>query len=409
MGIVIIGNGIAAISAVEAIRQLDRNCEITIVSKEREPAYTPCFLYRYVSGEIEKERLYVRGDDFCDVNRIKIISGAAVTEVMSDDNKVRFSDGMELGYGSLLIAAGSNPVIPEIPGIDGEGVFTFKTISDADRMLSKIRKSKEAVVIGAGFIGLEIAEALCIKGCRVTVVEREDRILPRMLDSEVAEVVKRHIEEKGIKILTARVVVSVKRGFRNKVKGVMLNDSKTIPCDMVIVSVGVKPNLEMLKNGSIKTNQGILVDDRMRTNISNIYAAGDIAEIEIGGIRKVNPIHINAMKSGWIAGCNMAGDERYFDVHLEDMNVVTLFGLPVLSIGVQKGEKVFKRDVSKGIIKVYTGGDGLLRGAQLIGDVLKGGIYLSLMRRGIPLSEIHPPINYGSTLRFLNQDLLPFS
>ena len=401
MGIVIIGNGIVAISAVEAIRQLNRDCEITIVSKEREPAYTPCFLYRYVTGEIGKKRLYIRGDDFYDANRIKIISGAAVAEVIPDDSRVRLSNGTGLGYNRLLIAAGSNPVIPKIQGIDGDGVFTFKTISDADRILSKIKKYREVVVIGAGFIGLEIAEALCIKGCRVTVVEREDRILPRMLDSEMAEIVQRHIEKNGIKILTTKEVVLVKRGFGNKVKGVMLNDGKTIPCDMVIASVGVKPNLEMLKNGSIKTNQGILVDDRMRTNISNIYAAGDIAEIEIGGIRKVNPIHINAVKSGWIAGCNMADNERYFDAHLEDMNVVTFFGLPVLSIGVQKGEKVFKRDTPKGMIKVYTGGDGLLRGAQLIGDVLKGGIYLSLMRRGVPLSEIHPPINYGSTLRFL--------
>ena len=401
MGIVIIGNGIVAISAVEAIRQLNRDCEITIVSKEREPAYTPCFLYRYVTGEIGKKRLYIRGDDFYDANRIKIISGAAVAEVIPDDSRVRLSNGTGLGYNRLLIAAGSNPVIPKIQGIDGDGVFTFKTISDADRILSKIKKDREVVVIGAGFIGLEIAEALCIKGCRVTVVEREDRILPRMLDSEMAEIVQRHIEKNGIKILTTKEVVLVKRGFGNKVKGVMLNDGKTIPCDMVIASVGVKPNLEMLKNGSIKTNQGILVDDRMRTNISNIYAAGDIAEIEIGGIRKVNPIHINAVKSGWIAGCNMVDNERYFDAHLEDMNVVTFFGLPVLSIGVQKGEKVFKRDTPKGMIKVYTGGDGLLRGAQLIGDVLKGGIYLSLMRRGVPLSEIHPPINYGSTLRFL--------
>ncbi|NCO83619.1 MAG: FAD-dependent oxidoreductase [Nitrospirae bacterium CG_4_10_14_3_um_filter_44_29] len=401
MGIVIIGNGIVAISAVEAIRQLNRDCEITIVSKEREPAYTPCFLYRYVTGEIGKKRLYIRGDDFYDANRIKIISGAAVAEVIPDDSRVRLSNGTGLGYNRLLIAAGSNPVIPKIQGIDGDGVFTFKTISDADRILSKIKKYREVVVIGAGFIGLEIAEALCIKGCRVTVVEREDRILPRMLDSEMAEIVQRHIEKNGIKILTTKEVVLVKRGFGNKVKGVMLNDGKTIPCDMVIASVGVKPNLEMLKNGSIKTNQGILVDDRMRTNISNIYAAGDIAEIEIGGIRKVNPIHINAVKSGWIAGCNMVDNERYFDAHLEDMNVVTFFGLPVLSIGVQKGEKVFKRDTPKGMIKVYTGGDGLLRGAQLIGDVLKGGIYLSLMRRGVPLSEIHPPINYGSTLRFL--------
>lgn len=398
MKIVIIGNGPAAISAIEAIRQFDMDCEITIISKEGEPAYTPCFLHRYVSGEIGKERLYMREDDFYDRKRIRTIFGVAVTEVMPMDNKLRLSDGRELTYDNLLMAAGSMPVIPKREGIEGEGVFAFRTISDADRILRSLKESKEAVVMGAGFIGLEIAEALSLMGATVTVVEKEDRILPRMLDGEIAEVVKRHVENKGARILTGRSIEAVKR-TKNKIKGVMLDNGEIIPCGMLIVAAGVRPNLEMLKNGSIKTNQGILVDDHMRTNISNICAAGDIAEIEIGGTRKVNPIHLNAVKGGYIAGCNIVGLDTRLASHFEDMNVVTLFGLSVLSLGTQSGERVLKKRDSKGIVKVYLNEKGHIQGIQLLGDVTRGGVYLSLMRRGIPVADrpytLSPYPNYG--------------
>lgn len=143
MKILIIGNGPAAISAMEAIRTREKNCEIIVVSKEKEPAYTPCFLYKYVSGEIGKERLYMRAEDFYDKNKIKIIFGVAVTEIIPDDKKVRLSDGNEILYDSLLIAAGANPVIPKIPGIEGDGVLSFKTTADADRILSIAKNQKK--------------------------------------------------------------------------------------------------------------------------------------------------------------------------------------------------------------------------------------------------------------------------
>lgn len=132
----------------------------------------------------------------------------------------------------------------------------------------------------------------------VTVVEREDRILPRMLDTEVAEIVKKHIQGNGIKILTGREVVSIERDRNNKIKAVVLDKGDTISRDFLITAVGVRPNLEILKNGFINTSQGILVNKNMQTSIPNIYAAGDIAEMEIRGIRKINPIHMNAAKGG---------------------------------------------------------------------------------------------------------------
>ncbi|MEK6673818.1 MAG: FAD-dependent oxidoreductase [Nitrospirota bacterium] len=400
MRILIIGNGTAAISAVEAMREVDRDSEITIVSKEKEPVYSPCFLSGYLSGEIEKNRLYIRDSSFYDENRVETIFGNAATEVRVKDKKIKLSNGKKLPFDRLLIAAGSNPVIPRLEGIQGDGVFSFKTISDADRIMLAAQKADEAVVMGAGFIGLEAAEALSKRGVKVTVIEREDRILPRMLDHEMAEIVKRHIEKNGIRIITGKGVKSIQRK-RKQITGVDI-DGKTIPCKLLIVAAGVRPNLEMIKNSSIKTDQGILVDEHMRTSIPDIYAAGDIIELEIQGIRKTNPIWFNAVKGGKIAGSDMIGIERRYETHLMDMNVVTLFGLSVLSVGIQSGTEALKVHDSKGIRKVYLNDDGSINGAQLIGDVTRGGVYLSLINRRFPAGKIdllQSAFNYGSTLK----------
>ncbi len=403
MKIVIVGNGAAAISAVEAIRKRDRDSEITILSKEAERAYTPCFLAQYVSGEIGKNKLHMRVSNFYDENQIDTLFNIAVNEVKSADNKVRLSDGSELGYDRLLLAAGSKPIVPQLPGIEGNGVFFFKTLHDADRIIFAAREAKEVVVMGAGFIGLEIAEALSKIGGKVTVVEKENRVLPRMLDGEIAGIVEKHLKDNGLNIITGRAIESIKRSSINReLEGIILDTEDSISCNILIVSVGVSPNLEMIKNASIKTNLGVTVDNRMRTNIPNIYAAGDLAEMEIHGMSKVNPIHVNAVKGGEIAGCNMIGDEKRFDFHFEDMNVLTIFGLPVLSFGIQKGNRVLKRDDAKGIVKIYLGEDEQTKGVQLVGNVNRGGIYLSLKRRGVPVTEIYnilsPYFNYGSTI-----------
>lgn len=399
MKVLVIGNGPAAISAVEAIRQRDRDCDITIISKENTPAYTPCFLNKYLSGGINKKQLYLREEDFYEKNLIKVILGVSVAGIATDKNAVTLSDGTSLTYENLLIASGSRPIVPDLDGINGEGVFTFKTLSDADEISRHVKGSGGVVVMGAGFIGLEVAEALSQLGIRVTVVEREERVLPKMLDGEVSEILKRHLEGKGIRVLTGKIIDSVRRDSKGKIKGVVLDKSEVVECSILIVAAGVRPNIEMIRNSPVKFINGILVDEQMRTNIPNIYAAGDIAEVEINRIRKVNPIHVNAVKCGHIAGCNIAGSKRILEHHTEDMNVVTLFGLSVLSLGTQSGEKTVVRRDSKGISKFYLNERGHIQGVQLLGDVSKGGVYLSLMNRAIPVADrphIHfPYTDYG--------------
>jgi len=403
MKILIIGNGPAAVSAVEAIRAADRASSITMVAREAGPAYAPSFLSRYLAGEIGKERLLMRDEDFYENNDARTLFGIAATEVLTGDNRVRLADGSELPYDALLIAAGSNPFMPNVPGIEGEGVFNFKTLSDADLLGARLRKVKEAVVAGVGFVSLEVAEALRQRGVNVTLIGRRNGILLRMLDEEVAGMMARHVEGRGVRFMGGRVLQSVKRDERGILRGVLLDSGEALPCDLLVMALGVSPNLGMVANTPIRTGSGIIVDHRMRTSVSNVFAAGDIAELETGGIRKINPIHSNAVKGGWIAGCNITGQARSFESHLEDMNVLTLFGMPVLSIGEQKGDMVLKRKDGGRLVKVYADTEGRLRGVQLLGDVTKGGLYLSILRRGLQLNGrfdiMDPGLNYGQTMK----------
>ncbi len=403
MKAVIIGNGAAAIGAIEAIREKDGGCEITVLAKESEPAYTPCFLAQYVAGEVGKEKLYMRPADFYEKNRINTLLGVSANEVDTVKNEVRLSSGKTLPYDRLLLAAGSSPIVPNIEGIKGKGVFYFRSLADSNLIKKGAKSSKKAVIMGAGFIGLEIAEVLSKLGLEVKVVEKEDRILPRMLDSEIAGLVGEHLRKNAIGIFTGNGIKRINRERSGGIKGVSLDNGKDLACDILIVSVGVKPNLEMLKSGSLKTNMGVLVNETMQTSVPNIYAAGDIAEIEIGGVRKVNPIHVNAVKSGHMAGINIAGVEKGMGEHVDDMNVVTLFGLQVLSLGVLSGPHSHKRSDSSGLVKIHESEKGLISGVQLLGDVTRGGLYLSLMKRGISINDqkgiLSPRFNYGLTLK----------
>ncbi len=383
MSTVIIGNGPAAISAVEAIRAAGFNENITVVSKEPFPAYTPCFLAQYVSGEAPKEKLYYRDGRFYERNKVDVILGVGAEGVDVDSKEVNLSDGKSLRYDKLLIAAGAVPVIPPIDGIVGDGVYTFKSLNDADKIIKALNDTKSVVVMGAGFIGLEIAEALTKRDCHVTVVEKESHILPRMLDQKSAEFVVEHLEKNGVKIVAGTSITRVQRDKNGSLTGIETDRSGLIKCDALVVAVGIRPNIAIVKDSSILTATGIVVDDHLRTNIPDVYAAGDIAEIEMDGKRKLSPIHINAVKTGKVAGANMVGiDCRVHSLPI-DMNVIKLFGMYVASFGVPKGEKVIELYNGKTLRKIFLDRDEHIKGVQLIGSIEKAGVYLSAMQKNI--------------------------
>jgi nitrite reductase (NADH) large subunit len=403
MRILIVGNGPAALAAVEAIRETDRVSEITLVSEEAERAYSPCFLARYVAGRIDAGGLALRSDDFYEKHHVELLTGQAVTAVVPERNAVVLADGNKVHYDQLLLATGAEPAVPGSPDLSGEGVFYFRTLADASAVRARAADARDAVVLGSGFVAMEIAEALTETGTSVSVIARRDRILRRVFDAEVAAMVESHMSRNGVRFLKGRDLVAVERSDAGGIRAVVLSDGEHLPCDMLVVGVGMRPRIGIVAGTGVATGLGILTDDAMRTSVPNIYAAGDVAESEIGGVRKMNLIHPNAVAGGRVAGANMAGGDRHLDAHLPDMNVLTVFGRSFLAVGALEGEMVVRRSAGPdGVVKVFADAKGLVKGAELVGDVTRGGLYASLIARHVCIDAVPdllaPSFNYGQTV-----------
>lgn len=389
MHVVIIGTGGAGVSAIQTIRSVDDRCKITAISQEKERPYSPCSLPHYIGGDIEKKNIYRVDRDFFKKQKVKTVLGKKVTKVDSKGKTVLAGDE-EIKYDKLLVCAGSVPLKPPIPGIDMTGVFTLGNMADADRILKWVRKgSKNVVVLGAGFIGVECAIALRKLGLKVSVFEMLDWVLPKMLDEDVSLEVQGVLEKEGIKFYLGQQVSEIVGN--GKVRGVVAGKKRT-GCEMVVLGIGVKPNTEFLKGSRIKVNHGVVVDDRMRTSLKNVYAAGDIVEADdrLRGEKRVNAIWPNAIQQGRIAGYNIAGLEKEYD-GVESLNILDVYGVPVLSMGMSSFElkkfEVEKAKTNRSFKKLLLR-DGKVAGVQMVGSIRNSGHLLGLVKKGVEVGEI---------------------
>lgn len=388
----IIGNSFAGVFAVESIRKADPSGSIRMIAEEKEPAYSPAMLHEYLSGVAGKDLVYLRPDDFYKKNNVETVFGSSVSKV--DAKKRTLSLGRKkVDFDRLLIATGGTPFIP--PGIKGldnfDNVYTFTRKSSVDAMISKMKSVKSVVVLGAGLIGLQCAEGLAHTGKKVTVVELADTILPMALDDDAAGLVLEELHEEGVEVLTGNTITQI-NGSRRKINSVTLKTGKKIPCQMVVVAVGVRPNVDFLKGSGIKVDRGILVDGQMQTNVKNIYAAGDCAQgMEIlSGKKMPLPIIPIATKQGAIAGSNMAGKKRDYQGGLS-LNALQFGGLPLISYGFIRDEEnasVLKdkddeqRCYRKVIIK-----SGKITGVVMVKDIDRAGLFKYLMENSIKVSD----------------------
>ncbi len=389
MHVVIIGTGGAGISAIQTIRSVDDKCKITAISKEKERPYSPCSLPHYIGGDIEKKNIYRVEKDFFNRNKVKTFQGKQVTKIIPKRRTV-LADEEKIGYDKLLIAAGSVPLKPPIPGIDTKGVFTLGNMADANRILEWTGKgAKNVVVLGAGFIGVECAVALRKLGLKVSVFEMLDWVLPKMLDEDVSLEVQEILEKEGIEFHLGQQVSEI---VGNGSVGGVVAGKKRYGCDMVVLGIGVRPNTGFLKGSGIKVNHGIVVDDRMRTSVKNIYAAGDIVEADdrLRGEKRVNAIWPNAIQQGRIAGYNIAGVEKEYD-GVESLNILDVYGVPVLSMGMSSFElkkfQVEKAKTNRSFKKLLLK-DGRIAGVQMVGSIRNSGHLLGLVKKGVEVDEI---------------------
>jgi len=331
----ILGNGPAGVIAAETLRKHAPADDIVLVGDEPEPPYSRMAIPYLLMGDIGEEGTYLRkGRDHFARHRIELRTGRAVA-VDSAARSVRLADGAAIAFDRLLIATGSSPLRPPIPGIDLPGVHPCWTLADARRITALAKPGARVLQIGAGFIGCIIMEALAARGVQLTVVEMGEGMVPRMMGRAAGRMIQRWVESKGVRVHTSTRVEAIEPG---KPLGARLSSGEHVPVDLVISATGVRPNIGFLAGSGVECAQGVLTDERMQSSVPGMYAAGDCAEAfdAVLGKRVVSAIQPNAADQGRCAGMNMAG--KHARLHgVTQINVLDSLGLVSTSFGQWQG------------------------------------------------------------------------
>jgi NADPH-dependent 2,4-dienoyl-CoA reductase/sulfur reductase-like enzyme/ferredoxin len=359
--VVVIGNGIAGVTAAEHARRLHGDCEIHLVGRERHHLYNRMAITRLIYGRAGMQGLYLLPDAWYDENRITTWLNTHAVALDTDARTVELATGQTLEYDRLILTAGSANFVPPIEGWGTQGTFVLRTADDAMaiREFLQRRRSKNAVVAGGGLLGLEAAYALVRYGAHATVVQRGDRLLPRQLDARGGEYLRTYLTGLGIEFALDTEVASVGDGVATLTNGLEL------PCDLLLACAGIVPTLDLARDAGLAVARGVVVDERMHTSADGVYAAGDVAE-HAGQVWGLWPI---AAEQGRIAAVNaMGGDEPF--VPVAPMTMLKVSGVDLTSVGVIEGapgdEEIVEEDPLEGRYKKLVRRDGLLIGAILL-------------------------------------------
>ena len=389
MKYVILGNGPAGVIAAETIRKRAPHDQIIMIGCEDAPPYSRMAIPYLLMGNIQEPGTYLRKDaDHFEKLKIEQIRAKA-SSVDLKDKKIELN-GQSITFDKLLLATGSVPVQPPIPGIDLPGVHPCWTLEDA-RAIAKLAKPGSRVLqMGAGFIGCIILEALASQKVELTVVEMGDRMVPRMMTGVAGGMIKKWVQEKGVQVFTDTKVESIAK--TDSCLTVKLSNGKSLEVDLVISATGVKPNIAFLKSSGLNIQTGILVNDQMQTSHPDIYAAGDVTEsIEFStGQRIVKAIQPNAAEQARIAGISMTGGDAQSLGALQ-INVLDTLGLISSSFGLWAGAKggdhieLVDSDAYKYLRLEFVG--DVLVGATCVGTTEHIGVLRGLIQGKIPLGD----------------------
>lgn len=324
--IVIIGAGIAGVSAVESIRSTAPDANITLISKDAELPYYRLNLTRYVAGEIGEDELWLHPESWYGENTIDLRRGQEAAAIRPEGHAVEIRNGERLEYDKLILTAGSHPFVPPFPGSTREGVVRFRTVDDARRIIAAAESGSRIVCVGGGILGLETAGGLAKRGADVTLLEGHGWLLPRQLCRSASPLLERHIEGLGVK-LHKQVRIDEILGDE-QVREVRLKNGDVLGADFVIISTGVRPNSHLARSAGLTVEKGIVVDNHLRTSHPDVYAAGDLAEHQ--GV--LYGLWTPAQYQGSIAGLNAAGSDSEFG-GIPRSTTLKVLGMDMFSIG----------------------------------------------------------------------------
>jgi NADH oxidase (H2O2-forming) len=390
--IAILGSGIAGDRAAFAARQTDPEARVVMVTREPYPLYSACVLADYAGGRIPKSDVFLRTIEDYSREGIDLLLARNVVRWSSEQRILSFDDE-KLSYDRLVLATGSRPVIPPIPGLRKEGVCSLKTILDADLLRSA--SGRRLVVVGSGPVGIELAVAFRAMGWSVTLIELLDRLLPGLLDFPLAESVKKMLEAKGNHVLVEERVLEVLGG---KLVEEIRTDQRRIPADIVALVAGMRPEVELAKEGGVQIGPkgGVLTSEHMGTSLDDVWACGDCAESRdlLTGLNGTYMRWNNARIQGWIAGANAAGGKLRYSGSLNVATVkifdqaVSSLGMRALEFSEREVQVLHRKGSPEELWLVFK--DNRLVGAQALGQTERLGGLIGVILRCRDLLKIGP-------------------
>jgi nitrite reductase (NADH) large subunit len=393
--LVVIGNGMAGMRTVEELlsRAPDRY-DITVIGAEPHPNYNRIMLSSVLAGEKALDEVVINPREWYDEHRIALVTGVAATGVDPAARLVTLADGKTVDYDRLLLATGSKPLAPPIPGLGLPGVRAFRDIADVEAMIEAAGRHRRAVVIGGGLLGLEAAWGLKRRGMAVAVVHLMPTLMERQLDQAAGELLQRDLDARGIAFFTngqTEEILGTERA-----EGVMLADGREIPADLVVLAIGIRPNIDLARGARLDVNRGILVGDDMRTSDPHIYAVGECIEHNGQVFGLVAPIWEQAR----VCGTRLAGDEAAVYVPPPVFTSLKITGIDMFSAGAlaaaeESDDEITLHDAKRGVYKKLVLRDDKVVGTVLYGSVGDGPWYVQLMRDKTDVSAFRDQLVFG--------------
>ncbi|MCP4541672.1 MAG: NAD(P)/FAD-dependent oxidoreductase [Chloroflexi bacterium] len=395
---VIVGSGVAGITAAQTIIRADPSAQVHVYGAEPYLYYRRPLLWEFIAGQIGQDDLYFRPAEWYTERNIHTHTGVQVTGLVPSEHTLTLVNGETTDYDRLLLATGGRPFIPPCEGIDKKGVFALRTLADAQAIKAYAQKVSTAVVIGGGLLGLETARALQTAGLDVTVVEFFPHLLPRQLDAEGAGVLQSLLEAQGLKIVTDGATESV-QGNKHA-HCIWLQDNRTVPGELVIFSTGIRSETTLAQTAELEVNRGIVVDEQLRTSEKDIFAAGDAAEFK----GRVYGIITPAIEQARVAATNMVTPGNSIYAGTLPATTLKVAGAELTSLGEgivdtdDADESVQLRhvDLAAKHYRKFVLRDGRIVGAILLNDKVRVRPISQLIKQGVDVS--------ANTNRLLDDD-----
>jgi nitrite reductase (NADH) large subunit len=384
---VIVGGGVAGTTAAQNLRRLDPSAAVTLFGDEPHPYYYRPKLWEYLSDALEPSALYYRAADWYASQKIDLRLNATVSRIQPDAHALTLAGGETVPYDRLLLATGASCYMPDVPGVKLPGVFMLRTLQDAAAMRAQAARTRRAVVVGGGLLGLETAHALCALNLDVTVVEIVPHLLPRQLDREGAQFLQTRLESMRLKFITGARTTAVTG--ETAATGIRLEDGREVPGELVLFSAGVVPRADLARAAGIGVKKGILVDRSLQTGAADIFAAGDAVEFEGRVYGLVTP----AIEQARSASQAMAGAEHKPYPGTLPSATLQLLGMDLTSLGEATAEDaaVTVRRVADAKAECYKKvviRDGVVVGAILLNETASVPLIKQLMTSKRDVSQV---------------------